>query len=299
MKKVSIIIVNYNTTKLLDNCIKSIYDNCKNRNYEIIVVDNNSNDKSIKLLENKYEEVIFIYNSENYGFGKFNNIGAKASSGEYLLLLNSDTIVRNNIVDIFMSYYEAHFRKKSIGCLGAWLYDKDDNITNSIGHFPTVKEVIPDYFKIIFKYMKKHNANRNSGYQNSINNSEGVEVEYVVGALIFIKKDLFYKMKGFDEQFFMYFEETDLQNRLKNKGYKNIILNSPNVIHLEGKSPFISNKKRIVYSESMYKYFKKRISKIEYIFFKVITLILRMPTFFSGKYKFKENIEFFSKIIKV
>ena len=134
--------------------------------------------------------------------------------------------------------------------------------------------------------MKKHNANRNSGYQNSINNSEGVEVEYVVGALIFIKKDLFYKMKGFDEQFFMYFEETDLQNRLKNKGYKNIILNSPNVIHLEGKSPFISNKKRIIYSESMYKYFKKRISKIEYIFFKAITLLLRMPTFFSGKYKF-------------
>ena len=67
--------------------------------------------------------------------------------------------------------------------------------------------------------------NKNNWYKNSINNSEGVEVDFVIGALIFIKKDLFYKMKGFDEQFFMYFEETDLQNRLKNKGYKNIILN--------------------------------------------------------------------------
>lgn len=293
MGKVSIIIVNYNTSKLLDNCINSIYKNCINSNYEIIVVDNASDQTDIKEVEIKYKQVRFIYNKQNEGFGKANNIGSRVADGEYLLFLNSDTIVKNDIVEIFRLYYERNFKNIKLGCLGAWLYDENGNINSSCGHFPSKKEVINNYLNLIFKF----NTKKIIG--NSKESLDIKEVDYVVGALMFIKRKLFNEINGFDENFFMYYEETDLQYRLKQYGYKNIILNTPNVIHLEGKSPCITNNKRIIYTESMYKFFKKRSGKISYMIFKYITLFLRIPIFFKKEYTFKENIELYKKIIKV
>lgn len=293
MGKVSIIIVNYNTSKLLDNCINSIYKNCISSNYEIIVVDNASDETDIKEVEMKYKEVKFIYNNQNEGFGKANNIGSRVAEGEYLLFLNSDTIVKNNIVDIFRLYYERNIKDIKLGCLGAWLYDENGKTNSSYGHFPSKKEVINDYLNLIFKFNTKKIINNSKGSLDT------TEVDYVLGALMFIKKQLFDEINGFDENFFMYYEETDLQYRLKQYGYKNIILNTPKVIHLEGKSPWITNKKRIIYTESMYKFFKKRSGKISYIVFKYITLFLRIPIFFRKKYTLKENIELYKKIIKV
>lgn len=287
MIEVSIIIVNFNTKELLDKCIESIYSECNGNNYEIIVVDNNSDDDSIKMIIEKYPEVITVKNDKNYGFGKANNIGVRHSNGKYLLLLNSDTIVKNNIVDNFLSFYKKNSLNSNIGCLGAWLYNIDNNITNSIGHFPSKRGVINDYINIIFK------RNTIINPENLYRDEKYTEVEYITGALLFFEKSIFLKFNGFDEEFFMYYEETDLQYRMSIDSFKRIIINGPKVIHLEGQSPNISNRKRIIYTQSMYVFFKKRTSRLKFSIFKIITLFLRLPTFFKRDYTFKENIEFF------
>lgn len=142
MIKASIIIVNYNTKKLLDNCVESIYKKCISKNYEIIVVDNDSSDGSCDMITQKYKNVILIKNKVNYGFGKANNIGVKVAKGEFILLLNSDTIVQNNIVDEFINYYEDNEKQGNIGCLGAWLFDNENNVASSAGSFPSGKKCL-------------------------------------------------------------------------------------------------------------------------------------------------------------
>lgn len=124
------------------------------------------------------------------------------------------------------------------------------------------------------------------------------DVDYVVGALMFLKRDLFIKLGGFDEKFFMYFEETDLQFRIKELGLRRVLITGPRVIHLEGKSPNKSNVKRIIYSQSMYIYFKKRYGNFKYYIFKILTLFLRLPTFLKKEYSFKENVSFFYSIVR-
>lgn len=294
--KVSIIIVNFNTADLLDKCIESILKKCTGNNYEIIVVDNNSNDNSIDMISEKYKMVRIVTNKCNYGFGKANNIGVMNAKGEYVLLLNSDTIVLNNIVNEFLDYYENSEDKIKIGCVGAWLYDSNFNITSSEGFFPTKRQIIRDYINIILGLDKKNKVINDGNIKDNI---KVKYVDYLVGALLFMKKEIYQAFGGFDENFFMYFEETDLQFRMKEKNYNRIIINTPKVIHLEGKSPNISNKKRIIYSESMYKYFKKRTPKFKYLLFKIITISFRLPTFMKRQYSFRENVEFFKSIIKI
>lgn len=153
--------------------------------------------------------------------------------------------------------------------------------------------MLRDYINIICKYNKNNNVERSKKASLNI-----TEVDYVVGALMFLRKDLFISLSGFDERFFMYFEETDLQFRIREVGLRRILITGPKVIHLEGKSPNKSNKKRIIYSKSMYAYFKKRYGNIKYYVFKVLTLFLRLPTFFKKEYSFKENISFFYNVIR-
>ena len=295
MVKVSIIIVNFNTKLLLDQCISSIYEQCRSNNYEIIVVDNCSNDGSIDFIRSKYNNVKVIKNFKNYGFGKANNIGVKYSLGKYLLLLNSDTIVKNNIIDKFINFYENNNLNLKIGCLGAWLYDENENLATSMGSFPSKKGLIKDYLNMIIYKNKYTNVNDSETEKKP----EYMEVDYLTGALLFMEKNTFNKFNGFDETFFMYYEETDLQYRMKLEGLKRIILTSPKVIHLEGRSPNLSNQKRIIYTESMYKFFKKRTSKFKYNIFKILTLSLRLATFLKRQYTFKENISFLYKMIKI
>lgn len=293
MIKVSIIIVNYNTKELLDNCIESVYEKCTSKNFEIIVVDNNSFDDSCNMITEKYKNVILIKNKVNYGFGKANNIGVKVAKGEFVLFLNSDTIVQSNIVDEFIKYYEDNELKGNIGCLGAWLFDNENNVVSSAGSFPNGKRIIKEYINIIRKSNKNNNVDRNKNTSLSI-----TDVDYVVGALMFLKRDLFISLGGFDEKFFMYFEETDLQFRLKEVGLRRVLITEPKVIHLEGKSPNRSNTKRIIYTQSMYTYFKKRYVNIKYYVFKILTLFLRLPAFLRREYSFKENISFFYNVIR-
>lgn len=245
---VSIIIVNYNTADLTCNCIESIKDKTHEISYEIIVVDNCSNDKSISIIKHKYPEVILVSSNINLGFGKANNLAAKYANGKYLFFLNSDTVLMNNAISILEEYAEEHYCRT--GIIGGYMRHVDGSAANSVGTFPTysrylLARIIGPFIGRFKKYAKKDEREKD------------IKADAVVGADMFMRRDVFERLKGFDPRFFMYFEETDLALRVKRLGLECHIIPGPMIIHLEGGSTKIKISSRIMMERSMYLYFAK------------------------------------------
>jgi len=250
---VSIIIVNYNTLLMTRECIESVKEHTQGVEYEIILVDNASTDGSVELFSH-YSDITFIGNKENFGFGKANNIGAKVAKGEYLFLLNSDTLLKDDVVTGFFNYMEEHL---DIGACGCNLIHKDGRNAICHGKFPSLIQQFSDigFSKIYPSY-----------YRNSLSVSQTItegnidSVDYISGADIFIRKHLFNEIGGFDESFFMYYEETDLFYRLKESNIRSRLIEKYSIVHLEGgsqqKTFKIERFKRFYKSKVLY--YKKR-----------------------------------------
>lgn len=287
---VSIIIVNYNTKKLLADCINSIYKHTTNIEFEIIVSDNGSVDGSIEMLKQNFPQVILIENNANLGFGTANNKGLSIAKGKYIFYLNSDTLLLNNAVKLFFDYFEENGSKENIGALGCNLLNKDGTINNSYSTFPDINQDLQGLFKLNFGLWKKllkkifisSSINNNTSSTPSVSNNmkKTGEVDYIVGADLFLLNN---EYALFDENFFLYFEETDLQYQLAKAGKKRILLDEPSIIHYEGCSSNTFNKNNskefINFSSKCLKistiyYYKKNISKIKAFIIKILTLFL-------------------------
>lgn len=268
MPKVSIIIVNYNTKKLLRECIDSILSLTTNVSYEIIVVDNSSLDGSSEMVRQNFPSVILIDSNINVGFGRANNIAAKIAKGKYLFLLNSDARLLNDSLKIF---YEFSENNNNIGVLGGKLVDENGKTSVSCGNFPSITQEISEYgFSKIFKsyYTKKLCPSI------KMDDDKIREVDYIMGANLFISKHLFAQFGGFDEDFFLYYEETELCYRLNKNSYKNIWLPEVKILHHWGKSGKSDNKINIeIYrymSKSKYLFYKKCYGKFQAKFMQLI-----------------------------
>lgn len=230
---VSIIIVNYNTCELLKNCIASVYEHTKEIKFEIIVSDNGSKDNSISMLKENFPQVILIENNENLGFGKANNRALKIASGKYIFYLNSDTVIHNNAVKIFFDYWENSINKDEIGALGCNLIGFNKEKMPSCGSFPDYKTEVKERLKqapklfikrIIFALGKTYNKK-----PDPETNIVFGKVDYVTGADLFLlnNEDAYY-----DERFFLYFEETDLELQLNKKNKFAYMIDGPQISHL-------------------------------------------------------------------
>lgn len=255
---VSVIIVNYNTCKLLDKCLESIKKTTQDVTYEIIVVDNDSHDDSREMIKTKYPWVKLIESENNLGFGRANNLGFEHSKGRYIFLLNSDTILIENSIKILSNTLDAN---TSIGAVGATLVDGNNQQVHSYGIFPSV-------FRKLFKrrFVIK-----------GVDFKEDQNVDYITGADLMIPRAVWLQLDGFDPHFFMYYEETDLQKRMALLGYKRVIVPSTKIIHLEGGSSINkttsttgSEWKKITMFKSMMYYMKKHSSWIEFFLLKFI-----------------------------
>lgn len=252
---VSVIIVNYNTRQLTDDCISSIVDKTKNVSYEIILVDNHSTDGSREFFASD-SRVHYIYSDENLGFGRANNIGAGKAQGKYLFLLNSDTVLLNDAISMLCSKMEE--LPDDVGCLGTMLLDAAHNIGLSYGHFPSLgsslRHLVFDAFHVDAKRERYFN------YAGAPKDGELLDVDYITGADVFVRKDLYLKHGLFNPIFFMYYEETEMQRRYAYKGYRRCILGGPQIVHLEGACTKLN--KRITLAriampiDSCLKYFK-------------------------------------------
>lgn len=227
MVDVSIIIVNYNTSKLTLDCVDSIRTFTSGIAYEIIVVDNHSESQDLDRLKN-CPYITLICNDQNFGFGYANNIGIEQSSGKYIFLLNSDTRLLSNIILEMFEFSESHFEMGAVGCL---LLGENMQDIHSAGAFRSPVSMLGNFFCKLFclpDYDKR--------LLRRIKNKAYLDVDYVTGADLFLKRSLFDEVGGFDPNFFMYNEDSDLQLRIKEMGLRRIIINSRSILHLCGAS---------------------------------------------------------------
>ncbi|MEK7166286.1 MAG: glycosyltransferase family 2 protein [Patescibacteria group bacterium] len=209
--ELSIIIVSFNTCKLLESCLQSIYFNEnieseKQLVYEVIVTDNYSVDGSIEMVEKKYPQVRLIKNNSNVGFGKANNQGIKIAKGNTILFLNSDILVQKNAIIRLYKYF-TQLPSKSI--VGGRLFNLDGSPQPSCGPAYTLINIFVALFlKGDYLHLTRYSPQSEK------------EVDWVMGACIMAEKKAFKEIGGFDEGIFMYMEEIDWQFRAKQLDYR-------------------------------------------------------------------------------
>lgn len=258
MMDVSIIIVNYNTKELLKQTIKSVIKNTKGLEYEIIVVDNASIDGSIELVKNEFKDVLLIENKNNLGFSKANNIGIKKSSGKYVLLLNSDTVVLDKTIKICFDYMEEYI---DIGALGCKVVLKDGKLDHACKRgFPTPPASLY-YMLKLNKFFPK--SKKFGQYTMSyVGEDEISEVDSLMGAFMMVRRDAIDKIGFLDEDFFMYGEDIDWCFRIKEAGYKVVYFPKVKIIHYKGASSRKKKYKTLYeFHRAMYLFYNKHYFK--------------------------------------
>ena len=264
---VSIIIVNYKTEKLLIDTINSVCLKTTNITYEIIVVDNNSNDNSDELIKNLFNsQISYLSLPSNLGFGRANNVGANNALGKYLFFLNSDTILINNAVEILFEFME---KEKNVGICGGNLFSADFKPVHScMPVLPSLFLEIDSIFGHLFLIMIY-------GKRFDFNTSKvPKKVADIIGADLMIRSDIFHECGGFDPDFFLYNEESELSFRVQQKGFEVYCISDAKIIHLEGKSSSsdISRRKYALISR---KIFFKKLHGVAYRFLVDIVFALK------------------------
>jgi GT2 family glycosyltransferase len=237
--------------------------------YEIIVVDNNSIDNSVEIINSMFNDVNVIALEKNFGFGVANNIGAKYSNAEYLFLLNSDTLLKNNAISILLDFMR-NSNLLNIGACGGNLFKINDlpNFSYST-YFPSLTNIF--FYRSGFKNLVKQDI------FNTTNNIK--EVSLIIGADLLIKRELFNNIGGFDERFFMYIEDGDLQYRLYKKGYKMYSIPNAEIYHLQGASSDTYFKLKMEVSGYLI-YFKKHFNNFKVFLYKCIELFFSIVRIF-------------------
>ena len=279
----SIVIISFNTEKLTRECIESVIKNTKGITYEFIVVDNDSKNGSVAML--KKFPVRLIANKDNRGFGQANNQGMEISNGRYVLLLNSDTLVGSNVLANMVSWMD---KNPKAGIASCGLRFKDGKIQGTGGYFPTLARVfawmsflddIPGIMKLIKPFHPMHGL---SPFDKNIDFfRKEKQMDWVTGAFLLMRKEIYDEVGGFDKAYFMYVEEVDLCFRAKVAGWQVWYLPRWNIIHYGGASstaefPLINEVK------SLKTFYQLRMPKWQYPILRVILkfgALLRIPIF--------------------
>lgn len=229
---VSIIIVSYNCKTFLLNCLSSIFLNEKANNFEIIIVDNNSVDGSKEELTKKYPEIKWIQLDNNIGFSKANNVGAKAAKGEYILFLNPDTYFIEPILDKCILKME---QDSKIGFLGCEIKNEDRSLQLSYhdGHKLFRKLIWRN--PIVVKFFRGTFFAKKSIEKIKLKHKSEHCSKWLTGAFLFIKRETLLKNNFFwNESFFMYWEDVEICNRARKKGYKILYFPKVSIVHIGG-----------------------------------------------------------------
>jgi hypothetical protein len=258
----SLIIINYKTLKLTTDCLQSLFLLPNQENLEIIIIDNASEDGSIEKLEMEFgSKVKIIKNKKNLGFAAANNQGAAISNGEFLIFLNSDTIIKEDFLNVCANVLNKH---PEIGIISPQLKLLSGEVQRAAcGIFPNLYNLLTQKTKAEPVLDKE---------------TEFYITDWVSGCALMISRDLFQKIGGWDDHFFLYYEDIDICKKAALVGFKSAIALKTSIIHLGGQSLKINPQKNKIYYQSQDYYFKK--------YYNVATrLLIKVARFFYSLLK--------------
>lgn len=269
---VDIIIVNWNSGILLSECIHSISHTIQNSFIlnKVVVIDNASSDNSLNNLNNTNLPLTIIRNTQNLGFAKACNQGAKNSEADFLLFLNPDTrLFKSSLVEPIKFMMDQE--NNEVGIIGVQMVDDENNISRTCSRFPSpfvfvymslgLNRIFPNIFRNQFMTEWDHN------------NSQ--VVDQVMGAFFFVRKNLFQKLNGFDEKFFVYFEEVDFSIRAKQINYKSYFLATAKIYHKGGGTSEKVKADRLFYLlNSKLLFTKKHFSRVTFTVIALTTIFI-------------------------
>jgi len=307
MTEISFIIVSYNSFEFIKDLLGSF--ELINACYEIIIFDNGSSDGSIQYIEKEasiHKNIRLIKSAGNEGFCRGSNIAAKSANGKYLIFLNPDTkILQGNIGSLIDFLEEKEAFGEKVGITGVKTINADKTLQYSSRSFPS----IPRQFYESFFLFKVFPGSRNFGsyFMSWWDHENIMEVDWLSGSFMFVKKEIFENMNGFDEDYFMYSEDTDICLRLKREGFKNYYFPFYTIMHLDGavaSRNLLSRELGIWKSRRLY--FKKNYSvfhalAVSGLYFLGISnrLIIYFFLFiFSFKKSHKEKSKFYFNVLK-
>lgn len=267
---VSIIIVSFNSKNFIIKCLESIFSNVKNVQYEIIIVDNASIDNTIGEVENKFNNVLLIKNSKNVGFAKANNQAIKIARYKYILLLNPDVELKEDVIGLCYDFMERN-ENIMVWCCGASIFNEHNQPSKSYGYYSSVKKIFFEQFGLDRIFKKYFNKKFEIDFYDFGNLP--IEVPFIIGADMFIRKEILNKIGLFDEDFDLNFEETELSYRASRLGYKSMLLPYVKITHL-GSQSFKNNEQQwFYYRKNEILFAKKCFSLFNYSLIYIIYII--------------------------
>lgn len=252
----SIIIVNYKTEELTINCLDSVYESYLQRmDYEVIVVDNASDDGSIEAVERRFPQAVVVKNEENLGFSKANNIGIRKSKGDYVLLLNSDTLVESDTIQKSLDFMQD---RPQVGVLGCKVVLENGELDVACKRsFPTPA----NGFYHALKLDKRFPKSRRFGEYNLtfVNPDTTCSVDCVMGAYMLVSRKAIDKVGLLDEDYFMYGEDIDWCYRIKQAGFQIIYYPKVRIFHYKKASGIGKRNPKVIeaFYDSMIIFYKK------------------------------------------
>lgn len=259
----SFITVNYRTPELVNNLISSIIKNVVDISYEIIVVDNASNDNSTDIIKNSNPGVKFLALPQNIGFGAGNNKGVEMASGKILVLVNSDCEFVDNRIGSALKYLE---ESPDIGILGLKVISPSGEIEQSARGFPDASTGLFGRSTVLGRISQKLGIGRKistarRNLQVDPSKTEPYDVDWVAGTIMIIRRDCWDAVQGFDEGYFMYWEDADFCYRAKKAGFRTAYYPGATVLHRPGSSASLDPIPAIRYfHSSAYRYVVKHLS---------------------------------------
>jgi len=251
----SIIIVNWNTKEYLLRCLRSVFQLKERESCEVIVVDNGSQDGSAKEVKRLFPNIDLIVNEQNFGFAKATNQGIKHSSGRYVLLLNPDTEVQEGSIGRLVDFMNSY---PDVGVAGVQLLNEDGSRQNSIANFPSLATELLNK-SLLRRLFPEKFPGKEKDYPGPI------EVDSVIGACMLVRRQAMEEVGILDEDYFLFFEETDWCYRMKAAGWKVYHVPQAKIVHFQGRGAESRKKEaKVEYYTSRYQFFKKNRGRLQW-----------------------------------
>ena len=263
--EVSIVIVNWNTRDVLEQCLKSIYASQTANQFEVWVVDNSSSDGSVQMVSESFSQVRLIANESNVGFAHANNQAINSSSGEYVMLLNPDTVIEKDVIESLVNLLN---QKPDFGAVGPRLLNPDGTLQESAYPEPTL---FREFWRM-FHLDRFYNIGEYPMDDWPLDHAR--EVDVLMGACILIRRKVFDQVGFLDEEFFIYSEEVDFCTRIRNYGWRLAWYPTTKVVHFGGQSTQqISQEMFLQLYQGKIQYFRKHHTGFVVWLYKIVLFV--------------------------